>query len=125
VARKSAKPVTSVYLVIALAVEHRGALVEKADRDTERLGDLVHAADCDPVRPLLVFLDLLARDAAGVVPELFLADTKEHASHANAGADVLVDGIPGLDAHSTAHRFDNATRGFRHALTCRALRHRD
>ena len=85
----------------------------------------MHAARCDPVRPLLVLLDLLERDAADALPELLLADTKEHAPHANAGADVLVDGIPGLDARSTAHRFDNATRGFHHALTCRALRHRD
>ena len=74
------------------AVDLGCAFEEERHRHAQRLGNLLQAAGADPVRALLVLLDLLERDAEGV-PETFLAHPDHHAAHPDAGTDVLVDGI--------------------------------
>jgi hypothetical protein len=77
--------------------------------------DLLQSARADAVRTLLVFLDLLKRQAK-CVAEIRLAHCQHHPAHAHPAADVLVDGIWGLLADGVDHRFrieKSATRSYR------------
>ncbi len=65
---------------------------------------MLQPARADAVRALLVFLDLLKRQAK-CVAEIRLAHCQYHPAHAHPAADVLVDGIWGLLADGVDHRF--------------------
>ena len=70
-----------------------GASSKKKDTGTGRTrGDVLQAARADPVGALLVFLDLLERDAE-MLAELLLAHPQHHATQTNPTADMDVDRI--------------------------------
>jgi hypothetical protein len=58
----------------------------------EKLRDLLQPARADPIRALLVFLNLLEGQSEGLA-ELFLAETEKHAAQPNATANMPVDVI--------------------------------
>src|SRR5467141_1048278 len=65
---------------------------------------MLQPARADAVRALLVFLDLLKRQAK-CAAESRLAHCQHHPAHAHPAADVLLDGIWGLLADGIHHRF--------------------
>src|ERR1700738_3502187 len=82
----------------------RRAFEEERHRDLQDVGDLLQSARADAVRALLVFLDLLKRQAK-CAAEIRLAHCQHHPAHAHPAADVLVDGIWGLLADGIHYRF--------------------
>jgi hypothetical protein len=70
----------------------RRAFEEERHRDLQDVGDLLQPARADAARALLVFLDLVKRQAK-CVAEFRLAQCQYHPAHAHPGADVLVDGF--------------------------------
>jgi hypothetical protein len=62
---------------------------EETGRHAKSVGDLMQAASADPVGALLVFLDLLERDAERR-GELLLAHANQESPHADAAADLPV-----------------------------------
>ena len=84
----------------AVGLEVRNALVE-------RLGDLLEADRADPVDALLVFLDLLERDAQRLA-ELVLADARRNPS----GADLLAERLVSRGGGTLQHLF-----GFSHVVS--------
>jgi hypothetical protein len=62
---------------------------------------VMQPARTNRVRPLLVFLDLLKCNSQGLA-EFSLAHLEQYPTHANAVADVLVDGVRGFGSgHGT------------------------
>jgi cellobiose-specific phosphotransferase system component IIA len=78
--------------------DSRRALEKERDRHLQDLRDLLKAARADTVSALLVFLNLLERQAESVA-ELLLAHPQHHAAHAHAAADMLVDRVRRLLGH--------------------------
>jgi hypothetical protein len=72
--------------VAGFAVVARRILEEEGDRHAENRRDVLQAACADTVRALLVFLDLLERDAERLA-QLLLA----HAEHGPAQPDSAAD----------------------------------
>lgn len=70
----------------------RRALEKEWHRDVKEIGRLLQPASADPVGTFLIFLHLLESEAERI-GEFLLAQVKHHATHAQAAADVLVDGI--------------------------------
>ena len=68
------------------------ALEEIADVGVQRAGHLPQLRGADPVGGAFVFLDLLEGQADGF-GQFFLADRQFLAAHADAQADVAVDGV--------------------------------
>src|SRR5262245_64439613 len=60
------------FHTIHAGVQRGGAFEEECNRDLQNMGNLLQSAGADPVRALLVFLDLLERQAERI-PQLFLA----------------------------------------------------
>ena len=75
------------------------ALEEERHRHLEDEGDLLQPARTDAIGALLVFLDLLKRQAKRIA-QLLLTHAQHHAPHAHAAPDVLVDRIGGLFGHA-------------------------
>ena len=65
------------------------------DRHLQRVGHRLQPAGADAVRALLVFLDLLKRDAE-LVAELLLAQAEHLPAHAHPAADIDVRRIGAL-----------------------------
>src|SRR5207244_346121 len=86
------------------SLELRRAFKEERHRDLYDVRDMLQPARADAVRALLVFLDLLKRQAQ-CVAEIRLAHCQHHPAHAQTTADVLVDGIWGILADGIHYPF--------------------
>ena len=78
------------------------ALEEEWHRDLQDKRDLLQAARADAVSPLLIFLNLLEREAE-TVAERLLAHSKHYSAHPDPAAYVFVDGVGGLFDHCLFH----------------------
>src|SRR6516164_7784820 len=76
----------------------RGILKKERHRHLEDLGNLLEPACSDPVRALLIFLNLLERETEGLA-ELFLTHGQHHAPHPDPAPHVPVDRVRGLLCH--------------------------
>ena len=65
---------------------------EVAGRDVEKIGKLLQATGADPIRPILVLLDLLVADIERFA-HLGLAHFQGETAHLHAGSDLRVDGV--------------------------------
>src|SRR5439155_7794687 len=80
---------------VGWAVQVWCTLEKKRHRNLQDVRNLLQPAGADPVRALLVFLDLLEREAKPIA-ELLLAHAQHHATHAHTAPDMLVDGVGSL-----------------------------
>jgi hypothetical protein len=65
---------------------------EVAGRDVEKIGKLLQATGADPIRPILVLLDLLVADIERFA-HLGLAHFQGETAYLQAGSDLRVDGV--------------------------------
>src|SRR5262249_21878182 len=79
-------------------VEVRGTIKKKRHRHLEDFGNLLEPACSDPVRALLIFLNLLERETQGLA-ELFLTHGQHHSPHPDSAPHVPVDRVRGLLCH--------------------------
>ena len=78
---------------VANAPRCRGNVREEVgDRDIEKIGKLLQATGADPIRPILVFLDLLGTDIERLAYR-GLAHARDEPTHSHSGSNLRVDGV--------------------------------
>jgi hypothetical protein len=78
---------------VANALRYRGNVLEEVgDRDIEKIGKLLQATGADPIRPILVLLDLLVADIERFA-HLGSAHFQGEPAHSHAGSNLRVDGV--------------------------------
>jgi len=95
---------------VAAVLRRVGPRIEERDRHTQRRRDPLQPAGRDAIGALLVFLDLLERDAE-LLAELGLRQPALQPEGANALADL---GVPGVAAALVHRDFSNAIHYFSH-----------
>ena len=80
-------------------MQGRRAVEEERDRDLQDVGNLLQPAGTDPIGALLVFLDLLERQAERI-PKLLLAHAEHHSAHSDPAPHMFVDGVGSLLGHN-------------------------
>jgi len=77
---------------VANAPRHRGNVLEEVGgRDIEKIGKLLQATGADPIRPILVLLDLLVADIERFA-HLGSAHFQGEPAHSHSGSNLRVDG---------------------------------
>jgi hypothetical protein len=76
-------------------LKRRRAFKKIGRGNIERSRNLLESARANPVNALFIFLDLLKCQTQGF-SQFFLAHAKHHAPHADAAADVAIDGVGGF-----------------------------
>ena len=84
-------------------------LEEVAGRDAEKIGKLLQATGADPIRPILVLLDLLVADIERFA-HLGLAHFQGEPAHSQAGSNLRVDGVWRFHRSSYGGHFEDLSR---------------
>jgi hypothetical protein len=84
-------------------LERRSAFKKIGGRNFQDPRNLLEPAGADPVNALFIFLDLLKCQAQGI-SQFFLTHAKRHTPHADAAADVPIDGVGGFFHESGSNR---------------------
>jgi hypothetical protein len=77
---------------IAAAPHSGGSLEEVRGSDLEKIGELLQATGADPIKPLLVLLDLLEAEVY-CAAHLALAHAHDEPAHPHSGSNIGVDWV--------------------------------